>query len=130
MAHFAQLDENNVVLAVVVVNNEDILNLPFPESEPVGIVFCKQLFGEDTNWKQTSYNSNFRKNYAVVGEQYREDLDGFVGSSPYSSWILNTNTCKWEAPIPYPNDGKAYFWDEPNLSWEVFTIPTNVESMP
>ena len=78
MAHFAQLDENNVVLNVIVVNNDAIQDLPFPESEPVGVAFCQSLFGEDTNWKQTSYNGNFRGVFAGIGCTYNPESDLFV----------------------------------------------------
>lgn len=78
MAHFAKLDKNNIVTQVIVINNDDCKNLEFPESEPIGIEFCKMLFGKDTIWKQTSYNSNFRTKYAGVGSFYNEELDEFV----------------------------------------------------
>lgn len=78
MAHFAELDENNVVLRVVVVNNDVIQNLPFPESEPIGIEFCQSLYGEDTIWKQTSYHANFRGLFAGIGLVYDPVKDEFV----------------------------------------------------
>jgi hypothetical protein len=78
MAHFAQLDENNVVIQVIVINNEVIQNLPFPESEPIGVEFCQSLYGTDTVWKQTSYNNNFRDVYAGIGYSYDPVLDIFV----------------------------------------------------
>ena len=117
MANFAQLDENYIVLQVNVVNNETIDNLPFPESEPVGVAFLQSLFGSTTVWKQTSYNANFRKNYAGIGYTYDPVLDAFIPPQPYPSWLLNTTTCQWEAPVPYPDDGKTYIWDEATLSW-------------
>jgi len=117
MAHFAQLDVNNVVLQVIVVSNEEIGNLPFPESEPVGVAFCQSLFGNDTVWKQTSYNSSFRKRYVGVGYVYDFILDAFIPPKPYASWIFNEKKCDWEAPVPYPNDGKIYCWDESTLHW-------------
>lgn len=117
MAHFAQLNGNNVVVQVIVVNNATIENLQFPESNPVGIAFCQSLYGADTVWQQTSYNASFRKNYAGVGFTFDADLDAFIPQQPYPSWILNTTTCQWEAPVPYPNDGKLYTWDEATLSW-------------
>lgn len=117
MAHFAELDANNVVTQVIVVNNETIDNLPFPESEPVGVEFCQSLYGADTVWKQTSYNASFRKHYAGAGFTYDATLDAFIPPKPYPSWLLNTTTCDWEAPVPYPNDGKNYRWDEATLSW-------------
>lgn len=117
MAHFAQLDENSLVLQVIVVANAAIDNLPFPESEPVGVAFCQTLFGTDTVWRQTSYNASFRKHYAGVGFTYDPVLDAFISPKPFPSWLLNTTTCEWEAPVPYPNDGKSYYWDEATLSW-------------
>ena len=122
MANFAQLDESYIVTEVVVVNNETIDNLPFPESEPVGVAFCQSLFGLTTIWKQTSYNANFSKNYAGIGFTYDPVLDAFIAPQPYPSWLLNTATCQWEAPVPYPNDGKRYRWDEATLSW--VEVPT------
>ena len=117
MAHFAKLDENNMVLEVNVVNNDDIQNLPFPESEQVGIDFLTAWSGGYANWKQTSYNANFRKNYAGIGFAYRQDLDAFISPSPYPSWVLNEDTAQWEAPVAMPNDGNRYSWDEDNQQW-------------
>jgi hypothetical protein len=123
MANFAQLDENYFVTEVVVVNNETINNLPFPESEPVGVAFLQSLFGTTTIWKQTSYNANFRKNYAGIGYTYDPVLDAFIPPQPYQSWLLNTATCQWEAPVPYPGDGAIYIWDEATLSWAPVASP-------
>jgi len=117
MAHFAQLNEESIVSQVIVVNNDTIENLPFPESEPVGIAFCQSLFGADTVWKQTSYNSSFRFHYAGIGFTYDNVLDAFIAPKPYPSWLLDTTTCDWKAPVPYPTDGKEYYWDEATLSW-------------
>lgn len=117
MAHFAKLDENNIVLEVNVVNNDDINNLPFPESEPVGVQFLNNWAGQEFKWKQTSYNASFRKNYACVGYPYDEELDAFYPAKLFDSWVLNKETFKWEAPISYPDDGKKYYWDESTVSW-------------
>lgn len=117
MANFAELDQNNIVLRVIVISNDDILDKDGNENEAVGVAFCKRLFGENTNWKQTSYNRNFRKNYAEINGSYREDLDAFIPEQPFPSWILNTNYFFWDPPTPYPNDGKKYYWDEDSLSW-------------
>ena len=118
MANFAQLDENYIVTEVIVVNNETINDLPVPESEPVGVAFLQSLFGLTTFWKQTSYNANFRRNYAGIGYTYDLVLDAFIAPQPYPSWLLNTTICQWQAPVPYPDDEKAYIWDEVILSWE------------
>lgn len=117
MAHFAKLDQNNVVIEVNVVNNSDVQNLPFPESEQVGVDFLTTWSGGYANWKQTSYNANFRKNYAAIGYTYRAELDAFVPPQPYPSWLLNETTANWEAPTPIPTDGKDYTWDENNQTW-------------
>jgi len=123
MANFAQLDGAYTVTEVIVVNNATIDNLPFPESEPIGVAFCQSLFGADTIWKQTSYNANFRKNYAGIGYSYDPVLDAFIPPQPYPSWLLNTTTCQWEAPTPYPTDGQMYAWDEVTLSWVLMETP-------
>lgn len=117
MAHFAQLDENNLVLQVIVVHNNELIAPDGLESEQKGAEFCQSLFGIDTVWKQTSYNKKFRKNYASVGFTYDADLDAFVPPQPYPSWLLNTDTAQWESPVPYPTDGKRYEWNEETLSW-------------
>lgn len=118
MAHFAELDENNVVLRVIVVSNADALDENGSESETVGAAFCQNLFGG--TWVQTSYNGNIRKNYAGVGYTYDAALDAFVPSKIYPSWVLNSDTAQWEAPVPMPSDGKRYRWDEPTVSWVEF----------
>ena len=118
MAHFAQLDANKIVERVIVVDNDNILDADGNESEAVGIAYCQALFGANTIWRQTSYNGNFRKNYAEAGYQYDADLDAFIAPQPFPSWSLNTETCQWEAPKPYPTDGYAYAWSEGLLRWE------------
>lgn len=115
MAHFARIDENNVVKQVIVVANSVINDLPFPESEPIGVEFCQSLFGG--NWLQTSYNNSFRVRFAGLDFTYDAAKDAFIRPSPYPSWILNPDTTEWEAPIPYPDDGNLYIWDEATLSW-------------
>lgn len=118
MAHFAQIDENNAVIQVIVVNNSELLDENGQESEAKGIAFCEKLFGGV--WKQTSYNGNFRKNFAGVGFIYDGQRDAFIEPKPYESWVLNENTCKWESTIPKPNDGKLYFWSEKQMCWVKF----------
>ena len=122
MAHFAKLDENNIVLAVHVVNN-DVITINGVESEQVGIDFLTDLHGH-TLWKQTSYNGNIRKNYAGIGHTYDASRDAFIAPQPYPSWSLNETTCQWESPIPYPTDGKFYGWFEPNQEWIEITGPS------
>jgi hypothetical protein len=117
MAHFAQLDDNNQVINVIVVANEDCLDSNGIENEDVGVAFCKSLLGYETRWIQTSYNANFRKNYAGIGYTYDLTRDAFIPPSPYDSWVLVEETCQWTAPVPNPNDGQRYFWDEDILNW-------------
>ena len=116
MAHFAQLDENNIVTQVIVVHNNETHDENGIESEALGIEFCKSLFGADTKWVQTSYNGSIRHNYAGIGFTYDPVKDGFIAPQPYPSWQLADN-CTWWPPIPMPNDGKIYIWDEPTTSW-------------
>ena len=121
MAHFAQLDNNNIVINVIVVHNNELLDQNGNEIEQKGIDFCKSLFGQDTQWVQTSYNGNFRKNYASGGGTYNKELNAFIAQKPYASWILNTDTCKWEAPVTMQTDNKPYIWNEDILNWvEIF----------
>ena len=115
MAHFAQLDENNVVLQVIVVNNSDCLDGNDNESEAVGVAFCQSLLGG--NWKQTSYNGTMRKNYAGIGFIYDSTRDAFIPPKPYASWLLDERTCLWNSPTPMPTDDRQYRWDEPTTSW-------------
>lgn len=121
MGHFAKLDDNNIVIEVNVVNNETLNNLPFPESEPVGVAFLTEWSGGYSNWKQTSYNGNFRKNYAGIGFIYDENRDAFIPPQPFPSWLFDENTCLWNSPTPHPNDGKFYVWNEETLSWVEYT---------
>jgi hypothetical protein len=121
MAHFAKLDENNNVIDIVVVHNNELLDGNGMEQEQKGIDFCRSLFGQDTKWAQTSYNANFRKNYAWVGGTYDPGLDAFIKPKPWDSWVLDTETCSWTAPITMPEDDKAYAWNESTLSWVEFT---------
>jgi hypothetical protein len=117
MAHFAQIDENNIVQNVIVVGDNNCLNSNGEESESIGITFCKSLLGNDTQWIQTSYNANFRKNYAGLGYTYDSVRDAFIPPNPYDSWVLVEETCQWTAPVPNPNDGKRYYWDENIKNW-------------
>jgi len=114
MAHYAQLDENNVVTQVIVIDNKDTADANGVEKEYIGAAFCERLFGG--TWKQTSYNGNIRKNYAGIGYTYRSDLDAFIAPQPYPSWTLGANA-KWNPPVAAPTDGEMYSWDEANQSW-------------
>ena len=116
MAHFAEIDQNNTVLRVIVVDNKDTSTPDGTEVESIGVAFCQRLFGG--NWIKTSYNGNIRKNYAGVGFTYDPVLDGFIPPKPHDSWILNESTCQYDPPIPMPDDGKWYSWVEETKSWE------------
>ena len=117
MAHFARLDSTNNVIDVHVLNNEVITDADGNEQEQVGIDFLTQHNGGVGWYKQTSYNGNFRKNYAGVGYTYDPTRDAFIAPQPFPSWTLNEDTCQWEAPVAYPDDDKFYTWDESTTNW-------------
>lgn len=126
MAHFAELDENNIVKTVIVVSNRDIIDINGVEVEEIGIGFCKKLFGANTIWKQTSYNEKFRRRYAGVGMIYNSEYDVFLLPQPYASWSLNTSTYDWEPPVPKPElteeqiEQQCYYeWNEEIQEWQL-----------
>ena len=114
MAHFAELDEHNIVTNVVVVNNDELL-INGAENEARGVDFLAALYGH-RRWKQTSYNGNMRGCYAGIGFLYDPQRDIFISAQPFPSWSLNVRA-KWEPPIPYPVDGNNYRWDESSQGW-------------
>jgi hypothetical protein len=118
MAYFAKLDKNNVVVQVTSVHNNELLQ-DGVESEAKGVQFLIDLFGENANWKQTSYNNRIRKNFAGVGYTYDATRNAFIPAQPFPSWVLNEDTCLWDPPIPFPIDGQRYNWDEATTSWVV-----------
>jgi hypothetical protein len=99
MSHFAQIDENNIVTQVIVVANEDIQDANGVEVEEIGVAFCKKLLGAETNWKQTSYNNNFRVRYAGIGYIFSEELNAFIPPKPWPSFVLNEETADWVSPL-------------------------------
>jgi len=103
MSHFAKINNSNIVTQVIVAE-QDFIN-----SGAVGDSFL---------WVQTSYNKNFRKNYAGIGYTYDEVRDAFIPPQPYNSWTLNEDTCQWQAPVAIPDDGKDYKWDEATTNWK------------
>ena len=115
MAHFAELDENNIVKRVIVVSNNAILDNNGQESEAKGAAFCQSLFGG--RWVQTSYNGKFRKRFAGIGGRYDSANDIFIAPKPYPSWVFNQSKLDWEPPVPCPNDGTHYVWQESTVSW-------------
>ena len=127
MAHFAKLDENNIVTDVIVVHNNELLDENGNENEQKGISFLIDWSGGHTNWKQTSYNNSFRKNYAGIGYYYDSDRDAFIAPKPFSSWILNEESCLWEPPLSYPDDGKVYAWNEEEVKWN--EVDSNIHTI-
>ena len=131
MASFAKIGLNNKVIEVLSVVNEVLHDSNGVEQEVNGIDFLTKLTGWAI-WKQTSYNTHggvhtnggtaFRKNFAGIGYTYDETRDAFISPKPYSSWLLNEESCQWESPIPYPQDGNKYTWNETIKNWEVVTI--------
>ncbi len=108
MAHFAELDADNIVVRVLVVPNEQ---------ENRGHDYLATDLGLGGTWVQTSYNATIRKNYAGIGYTFDSGRDAFIPPKPYASWTLNEDTCNWEAPVAYPDDEKMYTWDEATTSW-------------
>jgi hypothetical protein len=121
MAHYAFLDENNIVTEVITGVDEDIIQTDLDGS---------QVGGSSESWetwygnfrgqvcKRTSYSGNYRKNYAGIGYTYDEDRDAFIPPKPFASWVLDEDTCWWIPPVPMPEDGKMYTWNEEELKWE------------
>jgi len=111
MSHFAEIDENNTVIRVLVGDN----SLPNEGYD----WFVENLGGR---WVQTSYNANFRKKYAGMGDTYDEERDAFISPKPFDSWVLDEETCQWQAPVPYPDYQLFYSWNESELTWEETTF--------
>ena len=125
MAHFAELDQNNVVTRVIVVNDNCLKDENGIENEELGSANLESIYGG--KWIQTSYNNNIRVHYAAIGFSYNQELDAFIPPKPHPSWVLNETTVTWEAPVPEPTDapeGSYYKWNEENQSWELITPPT------
>jgi hypothetical protein len=110
MAHFAEIDDNNIVLRVLVTDNND------PNGDEGYQWLLDNLGG---TWIQTSYNATIRKNFAGIGFTYDSQRDAFISPKTYPSWQLNEETCQWNAPTAYPTDGFTYFWNEAELAWEL-----------
>jgi hypothetical protein len=116
MAHFAQI-EDGIVTQVIVVANSDTSDKNGNEVESIGQAFCADLLSG--SWLQTSYNSNIRKNYAGIGYSYDKSRDAFIPPKPFESWLLNEDTCLWDAPTPMPDDDQMYTWNEDTQAWDV-----------
>jgi len=126
MAHFAEIDALHKVVRILVLDNKDTQDESGNEVESVGAKYLSDGFGG--TWKRTSYNTSggvhslggtpFRKNYAGIGHTYDASKDAFISPQPYPSWTLNEDTCQWEAPTAYPDDGKKYVWNEDTQAWD------------
>lgn len=116
MAHFAKLDDNNIVLEVLVVDNSVLMDNG-SENEQLGVEFLAGITGY-SKWKQTSYNGKFRGMYAGQGYTYDESADRFIPPRPHPSWAFNSGSNMWEPPVPYPMDGSYYVWDEDTIGWK------------
>ncbi|WP_130472364.1 hypothetical protein [Candidatus Magnetaquicoccus inordinatus] len=119
MAHVARIDENGIVVAVHCIDNSNIGNLEFPDSEPLAIAFLESVHGPGKIWKQCSYNNKFRGHYPAPGETYDPVLDVFIQNKPdaYPSWVCNKTTGVYEPPFPAPSDGNKYRWVEAEKNW-------------
>jgi len=113
MAHFAKLGTGNIVERVEVVSND------IATTEQAGVDFLNNLYKSRDVWKQTSYNATIRKNFAGIGFKYDQTRDAFIPPKPFNSWTLNENTCRWEAPVAYPDDDQDYKWNEQNQTWDL-----------
>ena len=118
MATFAKIGLDNKVIEVLSVHNNELLDSNGVEQEVNGIDFLTKLTGWSI-WVQTSYNKNFRKNYAGIGFTYDEDRDAFIPKKPFPSWTLNEDTCLWEAPVALPDTENRYNWNEENQTWDL-----------
>jgi len=123
MAYFAKLGTGNIVEQVISINNSVITDSNGIEQEQLGVDFINKLYNTRDVWKQTSYNRTFRKNYAGIGYQYDQMRDAFIPPKPFNSWILNEDTCNWNAPVALPTtkleDNQDYSWNEQTLSWDI-----------
>ena len=119
MAHFAKLGVGNIVEQVIVVSND------IATTEQAGSDFINKLYNTRDVWKQTSYNGNIRKNFAGIGYSYDQTRDAFIPKKPFNSWILNEDTCLWEAPVAMPEDDNKYTWNESTTSWEIVEEPNS-----
>ena len=125
MAYFAKLGTGNIVEKVISINNTVITDANGVEQEKLGVDFINKLYNTRDVWKQTSYNNNIRKNYAGIGYTYDQQRDAFIAPKPYNSWILNEQTCRWEAPVAMPikqlEENQYYSWNESIINWEIKT---------
>jgi hypothetical protein len=125
MSYFAKLGTGNIIEQVISINNSVITDSNGVEQEQLGVDFINKLYNTRDVWKQTSYNNNIRKNFASIGYQYDQTRDAFIAPKPFNSWILNEDTCLWNAPVAEPTtaleDNQYYSWNESIINWEIKT---------
>jgi hypothetical protein len=122
MAYFAKLGVGNAVEQIISINNSVITDSNGIEQEKLGVDFINKLYNTRDVWKQTSYNNNFRKNFAGIGYSYDQERNAFIPPKPFNSWILNEDTCLWNAPIAKPEDDNMYRWNESTLTWDIVEV--------
>ena len=113
MAHFAKINNSNIVEQVIVVSND------VATTEQAGVDFINNLYKTNDVWKQTYVDKSLRKNFASINYIYNQTLDAFIPPRPFESWLLNEETCQWEAPIAYPNNGQDYDWNDQTQQWDL-----------
>ena len=125
MAYFAKLGTGNIIEQIISINNSVITDNNGVEQEKLGVDFINKLYNTRDVWKQTSYNNNIRKNFAGIGYQYDQTRDVFIPPKPFNSWILNEDTCLWNAPVAKPitelENNQYYSWNESIINWEIKT---------
>jgi hypothetical protein len=122
MAHYTFLDSNNIVTEVITGVDEEIIQTDLNGTQVGGSSEAWETFyGNIRNQvcKRTSYNGNYRKNYAGIGYKYDQERDAFIPPKPFNKWVLNEETCQWESPVPYPDDENQYVWNDNKSEWEL-----------
>ena len=122
MAYYAFLNSNNIVTEVITGVDEEVVQTDLDGTQVGGSSEAWEIFyGNIRNQvcKRTSYNGNYRKNYAGIGYKYDQERDAFIPPKPFNKWVLNEDTCRWESPVPYPNDDKRYVWNDNKSEWEL-----------
>lgn len=129
MAHFAELNEDNKVIRVIVISNDETHDENGLENEALGIAFCKSLYGQDTKWVQTSYSGSTRNKFAGVDDFFDEELNAFISTKPFASWILDEETLSWIPPVAIPpyKEGFTKLWNEEKMEYEYKVIEEPTE---
>lgn len=123
MAHYAFLDENNIVTQVIVGKDESVDGVDWEQHYGAFMgQTCKRTSYNTRNGVHISGGAPFRGNYAGIGYSYDAQLDAFIPPAPFASWVLNESSCQWQAPVPYPDDGLLYYWEEPSGRWQLLPL--------